>query len=557
MKKKYLVTSALPYINGIKHLGNLVGSLLPADVYTRFLKQEGHEAIFISGTDEHGTPAEIAAHEAGLPVAEFCQRMYGVQKDIYERFGLDFSHFGRSSSPANHALTQAVFKDLWENGFISEESVPGFYSHVDKMYLPDRYIIGTCPCCAYDKARGDQCDNCGNLLDPIELKNPYSSLSGDKNLELRQEKHLFLNLEKLQSEVSSWLDSKKDWSRLVLGIAESWLKEGLRKRGITRSLSWGVPVPLEGYEGKVFYVWFDAPLGYISMTKEWAEENGQDWLNWWQAKDVTLVQFMAKDNVPFHAIFWPAMMLGTRRPWHLPDTIKSFSWLNYQGGKFSTSQKRGVFTDQALDLFPADYWRYGLMAMAPEASDSEFGFQEFADFVNKDLADKLGNFLNRVFTFTRTKFEGRIDGEALLIDSDVRAKISALSKTFADELGALKFRSAVSVLRESWSFGNEYFTAAEPWKLIKTDPKAARAVLGSCLYLSGYFAILSFPFLPETSRKIWATLGFQEDLALVSAERYEELWARLDKIEPKDLEILFAKIKPEDVTVLIERFQGE
>lgn len=554
---KYLITSALPYINGIKHLGNLVGSLLPADVYARFLKQAGHEVLYICGTDEHGTPAEIAALEEELPVEEFCQQMYLVQKNIYESFDLDFSFFGRTSSAANRELTQSVFMDLWNQGFIIEESVPSFYSHVDQMYLPDRYIMGICPKCSYAKARGDQCDGCGSLLDPVDLREPFSSLSGDRALELRMEKHLFLDLEKLQEEVQTWLETKKEWSRLVLGIAEGWMKEGLRKRGITRSLKWGVPVPLKGYEDKVFYVWFDAPLGYISMTQEWAIAKGVDWRDWWQSPDVQLVQFLGKDNVPFHAIFWPAMMMGTRKPWHLADTIKSFSWLNYQGGKFSTSQKRGVFTDQALALFPADYWRYGLLAMAPESSDSDFSFAEFADVVNKDLADKLGNFINRVFTFTRTKLDGRISGEELHVDTDVRVKMSAIGLEYAGELSALRYRSAVSALRSAWSLGNEYFTLKEPWKLVKCDIHEARKVLGTCLYLAGAYCVLGFPIIPGTSRKVWASLGFTEDLALVDLKGYGQLWAEQSEIRPGSLEILFKKILPEDVAELSERFKGE
>jgi methionyl-tRNA synthetase len=555
---KYLVTSALPYINGIKHLGNLVGSLLPADIYTRYLKQEGHEAIYICGTDEHGTPAELAAEEKGLGVADFCREMFRTQREIYEQFDIDFSYFGRSSDPSNHSLTQEVFLDLWKHGFIEERTIPSYYSQVDGRHLPDRYIEGTCPRCGYEKARGDQCDRCGALLDPAELKDPYSALSGDRNLELKQEKHLFLNLAKLQGEVAAWLETKQHWSRLVLGIAESWMSEGLKSRCITRSLDWGVKVPLAGYEDKVFYVWFDAPLGYISFTMDWAKAQGQDWRSWWQSPETQIVQFMAKDNVPFHAVFWPAMMLGTRGPWTLPTTIKSFSWLNYEKGKFSTSQKRGVFTDQALTLFEADYWRYGLMALAPEATDSDFTFQDFADAVNKDLADKFGNFVNRVLTFTLSKLGGVIERPFLTVDSDLAERVAAVVSAYRENMEALRFRASVGSLRDAWALGNEFFAASEPWKKVKVDADEARRIIGQCLYLAGLFAVLSYPFIPRSAGKVWSWLGLGgRALKDVPVSDYDALWAQVEAVHVSpDVGILFKKIPPEQIAELTAAFQG-
>ena len=348
---RYLITSALPYINGIKHLGNLVGSMLPADVYTRFLRQEGEDVLYICATDEHGTPAEIAALEAGLDVAEFCARQYQKQKDIYDRFGLSFDYFGRTSAPENHELTQHFYRQLATHGFVEEREISQIYSLEDERFLPDRYVTGTCPYCGYEKARGDQCENCTRVLTPTQLVSPRSTISGSTNLEVRTSKHLFLLLDKLSDEVRTWVEQQTQWPTLTKSIALKWLNEGLQSRGITRDLTWGVPVPTEGFEGKVFYVWFDAPIGYVSATKAWGKVTDNDWESWWKdADNIRYTQFMAKDNLPFHTIMWPATILGSREPWKMADYIKGFNWLNYYGGKFSTSSKRGVFLDQALEI---------------------------------------------------------------------------------------------------------------------------------------------------------------------------------------------------------------
>ncbi|MEO0542138.1 MAG: methionine--tRNA ligase, partial [Cyanobacteria bacterium P01_A01_bin.105] len=395
---RYLITSALPYINGIKHLGNLVGSMLPADVYARFLRQEGEEVLYICATDEHGTPAEIAAAEAGMAVADFCTQQYQRQSDIYERFGLSFDFFGRTSGPENHRITQHFYQQLDEHGFIEEREIKQIYSLDDERFLPDRYVTGTCPHCGYEKARGDQCENCTKVLSPTDLIDPRSTISGSTNLEVRGSKHLFLRLDQLSGEVRAWVEQQEQWPTLTQSIAMKWLNEGLQSRGITRDLKWGVSVPRAGFEGKVFYVWFDAPIGYVSATQAWGNDGpDRNWESWWKnADDVHYTQFMAKDNLPFHTIMWPATILGSREPWKMADYIKGFNWLNYYGGKFSTSSKRGVFLDQALEIAPADYWRYMLMASAPESSDSAFTWELFQNRVNKELADNLGNFVNRI-----------------------------------------------------------------------------------------------------------------------------------------------------------------
>ena len=370
---RHLITSAIPYINGIKHLGNLVGSQLPADLFARYQRARCNEVLFLCATDEHGTPAELAAAKAGKPVAEYCAEMHEVQSKIADGFGLSFDHFGRSSSTQNQSLTQHFAGVLADRNLIAEVSETQMYSHADGRYLPDRYIEGTCPNCGFDNARGDQCDNCTKQLDPVDLINPHSTISGSTDLEMRQTKHLYLRQSQMKDQLEAWIDSKTDWPVLTTSIAKKWLSDGdgLQDRGITRDLDWGVPVKRgdadwPGMEGKVFYVWFDAPIEYIACSQEWVDAGkGNDWQRWWRtdqgADDVTYTQFMGKDNVPFHTLSFPATILGSGEPWKLVDYIKSFNYLNYDGGQFSTSRGRGVFMDQALEILPADYWRWWLI----------------------------------------------------------------------------------------------------------------------------------------------------------------------------------------------------
>lgn len=327
---RHLITSALPYINGIKHLGNLVGSILPADVYARYLRALGEEVLFICATDEHGTPAEIAAHAAGVNVAAYCADMHVRQAAVYRELGISFDHFGRTSSEQNRVLTQHLYQQLEARGLLAEGTIRQFYSDGDRRFLPDRYVVGTCPRCGYADARGDQCEHCSTVLYPEHLLAPRSVVSGDTALTLRSTRHLFFRADVLAGDIRRWLDSHgEDWSRLVVSTGHKWLNEGLKPRCITRDLDWGVPVPRPGFENKVFYVWFDAPVGYIAATKEWADEDPahRDYREWWlDAPGLDYVQFMAKDNLPFHTIFFPAMILGTREPWTLPTHIKGFHW---------------------------------------------------------------------------------------------------------------------------------------------------------------------------------------------------------------------------------------
>lgn len=559
--KKYLITSALPYINGIKHLGNLVGSMLPADIYARFLRQSGEQVLYICGTDDHGAPAEIAALNAGKPVAEYCQEMYEIQKSIYHRFNLSFDYFGKTSTQSNAALTQQIFKDLDHNGYIVEKSIDQFYSVADQRFLADRYIIGTCPKCKYELARGDQCDGCGSLLDPTILINPRSSLNPTDKLELRTTHHLFLDLPKLQPKVAAWADTMSDTSRLVAGIIRKWLEEGLEQRCITRDLEWGVPVPKPGYEDKVFYVWFDAPNGYISITKDWASHtnNPDQWQEWWyNANNVEYTQFMAKDNVPFHAVMWPAILLGTAKPWKMVDYIKGFNWLNYEGGKFSTSQNRGVFTDQALELFPADYWRYYLMASVPENSDSDFSFTAFAAVINSDLANSLGNFVSRVLALV-AKYFGNVvpDHNSEQLNEHLFSQVQTLCIAIEKAHQELKYREVINNIRALWALANEYLTQQQPWITVKHDRQHAAQVLAECLHLIRIFAITAWAIIPETANTIMALFDDKcniQAIPIAAAADFERLKSGQQIGEKINL---FPKIDADLIKELSEKFSGK
>ncbi|MFF5496015.1 methionine--tRNA ligase [Streptomyces aquilus] len=566
---RHLITSALPYINGIKHLGNMVGSMLPADVYSRYLRQRGHDVLYICATDEHGTPAELAAKEAGLSVADFCAQAHDAQKAVYDGFALAFDYFGRSSSQQNVEITQHFARRLNENGFIEERAIRQVYSPTDGRFLPDRYVEGTCPHCGYDKARGDQCENCTRVLDPTDLINPRSAISGSTDLEVRETKHLFLLQSKLQHEVEEWVAAHEaEWPQLASSIARKWLTEGLHDRAITRDLDWGVPVPADTWpelaaEGKVFYVWFDAPIEYIGATKEWADEDPstRDWKSWWYESDETVryTEFMAKDNVPFHTVMFPATELGVREPWKKVDYVKAFNWLTYYGGKFSTSQKRGVFTDQALEILPADYWRYFLIANAPESDDSSFTWEHFTATVNKDLADTLGNFVNRVLSFSKKRFgeevpAGSEPGEA---EAKLGEQIAELLSEYETQMEALQFRKAAAALRALWSAGNSYLEEKAPWLEIKTDKDGAALTLRTAMNLIHLYSVVSEPFIPATSAAMRQAFALKDDTATWISEAEAKSLTSVPAGTPFTVPpVLFAKLTDEDLETYKERFGG-
>lgn len=570
--KRILITSAIPYVAGVKHLGNLVGSMLPADIFARYCRALGYDTLAICATDEHGAPVELAALEEGVPVADYAAKWHAVQKELGDKFGLSWDNFGRSSSQQNHELTLHFARRLWQNGFLELRVTKQAYSATDGRFLPDRYVIGTCPHCGYERARGDQCENCTRVLDPVDLIRPRSAVSGAEDIEIRDATHLFLKQSLFADKLRAWIDShKNDWPALVTSIAYKWLDEGLQDRGITRDLEWGIPVPddiADGkLKGKVFYVWFDAPIEYIAATKEWADKHGKGeaWKDWWYgeaAADVTYWEFMGKDNVPFHTVGFPVTIMASGEPWKLVDRLKGFNWLNYDGGKFSTSQHRGIFMDTALEVAPADYWRYYLIANAPESSDSNFTWEQFAGTINKDLADVLGNFVNRVTKFCAARFDGKVpeEGEYGEEENALIAELDRRVGQYGQFLEAAEFRKAMGELRAIWVAGNEYMTRAAPWTHIKTDRARAGAGVRMGLNLVHLFAHLAWPVMPSMARTIHEAIQPIAGGGKLIPWPERPMARELDDLEPGQPihppEVLFAKISEEQVAEWKARFGG-
>ena len=576
--ERILVTSALPYINGVKHMGNLAGSMLPADVYSRAMRLMGHDVLYICATDEHGTPAELAAAEAGLSVADYCDKMHQAQAEAGANFKLSYDYFGRSSSEATRRLTQKFALALEANGFLEERTSKQVYSVADGRYLPDRYVEGTCPNCAFEGARGDQCDNCGKLLDPVDLIDPYSAVSGSHDVEIRDTNHLYLKQSDMSDRLRVWVETHRaDWPALTTSIALKWLDEGLRDRAITRDLEWGVPVidkngnVREGFNGKVFYVWFDAPIAYIGATQDWAAQDhvkatGGDWEKFWRtdkgAEFTRYVQFMGKDNVAFHTLSFPTTIMGSGQPWKLVDELKAFNWVTWYGGKFSTSQKRGVFMDQAIDIAPSDYWRWYLMANAPESSDAAFTWEDFQASINSDLANVLGNFVNRITSYCVKKFGGQVPAGGVITDAErwIENELAERLPRLISFYETREFRKAMAETRAIWAAGNEYLTQAAPWTHYKTDVDQAAMGVRLGLNLVVLFGILAQPIIPDAAEKILDTMNIPEKNRTWSFGDASKIADLLDAL-PHGLEIsappvLFTKIETDDIAAWTERFGG-
>ncbi len=544
--------------------------MLPADVYARAMRLMGHDVLYICATDEHGTPAELAAQQAEMGVEAYCEKMHEAQKAAGAQFKLSYDYFGRSSAPSNHALTQHFAHVLEEKGLIEERVSQQVYSNADGRFLPDRYVEGTCPNCGFEKARGDQCDSCGKLLDPVDLIEPYSAVSGSKDVEVRDTNHLYLKQSALSDDLRNWVNAAEGWPPLATSIALKWLDEGLRDRSITRDLKWGIPVTRtdgqirEGFEGKVFYVWFDAPIEYIAATQDWAAETGGDWESWWRtdqgADDVQYVQFMGKDNVAFHTLSFPTTIIGSGEPWKLVDQLKAFNWVTWYGGKFSTSEKRGVFMDQALDIAPSDYWRWHLIANAPESSDAAFTWEEFQASVNSDLANVLGNFVNRITKYCVGKFDGQVpaggepgEAEAWLVN-ELQTRIPQLIKYYE----AREFRKAMAETRAIWAAGNEYLTQAAPWTHYKTDVDQAAVGVRVGLNLVALFGVLAQPIIPDAAENILTAMNIPDGNRTWNFEKgianvIDALPIGLTISAP---EVLFTKIEDTDIAEWAERFGG-
>ena len=504
--RNILITSALPYVNNVPHLGNIVGAVLSADVYARYCRLSGYKTLYICGTDEYGTATETKALEEGMSCKDICDKYFKMHASIYEWFQIDFDAFGRSSTPVQTEITHEIFKDLYDNGFFFAKSVDQCYCNKCTRFLADRYVEGTCPLCGFNDARGDQCDGCGKLLNAIELKDPHCKLCRRTPV-VKSSNHLFLDLSLLQKECEGFVENaakNSNWSLNSLAIARAWLTEGLRPRCMTRDLKWGTSVPMPGFEDKVFYVWFDAPIGYISITAAYDPEN---WRRWWQnPENVELHQFMGKDNVPFHTVIFPSTLLGTRKPWTLLKQLNSTEYLNYEGGKFSKSRGTGVFGSDARDSgIPASIWRYYLLASRPETTDAAFSWSDFVAKTNSELLANLGNFVNRTTRFVAAKMNSRVPA----------GELNEIDRTFLDEHVVKEFkkyheamelsnlRCALKAAMSVSAAGNLYLAEQKlDNKLLNSNPERCGTVISVALNLCYILSALLEPFIPSTSEDI-------------------------------------------------------
>jgi methionyl-tRNA synthetase len=549
--ERWLVTAALPYSNNLPHIGNIVGSHLPADIFTRFLRLFGEDVVFVGGTDEHGSPIEVAAYKQNITPQELTNRLYLLHRKIYEWFGISYENFSRTSNPTNHKMAQEIFLRLLNNGFITKKKLLLPYCQNDRRFLPDRWVEGTCPYCKFKPARGDQCENCGRLLDPQDLIDPYCVIDKSKPI-FKEVEHLFLDLPKLEPQLLKWIKSQKHWRPNVKNTALGWIKEGLKTRSISRDLSWGIPIPLEGYKNKVLYVWFEAPIAYISSTIEWAERNRKNWKDYWQ-NETKIIHFLGKDNIAFHTITWPATLMGAGG-FTLPHDVVGFEFLNYEGDKISKSRNWGIFLDvqngevkiiqneNVVDV-DADLLRFYLALIMPETKDSDFVWKDFQEKVNAELIGNFGNFVYRTLSFLKTNFNSVVPEPDTLSAKDkaVFKKISEKKKNIQKLIYDYKFRDALKEALELSAVGNKYFQDKEPWKILKSDPEETRNTLYVSVNLVRSLAIIFSPFVPFACEKIWNQLNI----------RAEQNWSELDeiKLEPGHkigkIEPLFKKFEIE------------
>ncbi|MFA5405446.1 MAG: methionine--tRNA ligase [Ignavibacteria bacterium] len=539
MKNKYLVTAALPYANGYLHLGHIAGAYLPADIFVRFKRLCNEDIIFICGSDEHGTAIEISAMKEKVTPKEIIDRYHFANKKAFEDLGMSFDIYSRTSNEIHHKTSQDFFFKLYNQGILLKKTEKQLYSEKDKRFLADRFVEGTCPICGYEEARGDQCESCGSNLSPLELKNPKSKISGDTPV-IKESVNFYFPLENFQPKLEEWLKTKKDWKANVKNYCEGWFKTGLKDRAITRDLDWGVKVPIKDYEGKVIYVWFEAPIGYISATKElFIEKNSPDkWRDYWFGKDTKLIHFIGKDNIIFHALVFPAMLMA-HGDFVLPDNVPANEFLNLEGGKLSKSKGHGILVKDIVKDFNPDVVRYTLATNLPENKDADFSWDDFQTKNNNELAAILGNFINRTVVFAKTKFDNKIptrntDGDVIL------DAVKNQSKIVSDCYDSYRFRDALNETMNAVRAANKYFNDSEPWKVIKEDKEKCENIINNCLQICYSIAILISPILPFTSVRI---------LKILNTDKTDFEWSKIGDIILKnnsDLgenEILFPQLE--------------
>jgi methionyl-tRNA synthetase len=570
--KRRLITSALPYVNNVPHLGNLI-QVLSADVFARFCRIRGLETLYICGTDEYGTATETKAAGEGISPRELCDRYYAVHRDIYRWFNIAFDKFGRTSTPVQTEVTQDIFRKLDEGGFITEHTIEQLFCNSCGRFLADRYVRGVCPHCGSANARGDQCEDCGKLLDPTELREPKCSVCGAAPA-AEKTRHLYINLPKIKDRLEEWIKTASEkgfWANNAVRMTAAWIRDGLKERAITRDLKWGIPVPKPGYENKVFYVWFDAPIGYISITGVLGADRGADWKTfvdyWWKSPDdVELFQFIGKDNIPFHTVIFPSSLLGSSGPagsgdrWTMLHHISSTEYLNYESGKFSKSRGIGVFGTDAMETgIPADVWRFYIFYNRPEKADALFTWKDFQEQVNGELIGNLGNLVNRTLSFITRYYGGKIPGGNP--GGEFWDTVRKYEDRIAARLDKADLRDAFRLVFELSSFANKTFQDGEPWKKRDSDPPAAGALIRDLAFAVRDLAVLIEPYMPETAGRIasFFGLGFGNDPVYKKTENVLS-WDSIGTPGGADRvvksEVLFSRLEDDKIAGLRERYSG-
>ena len=570
--KRYTITTALPYTNGPIHIGHLAGVYVPADIYARYLRLTGNDVILIGGSDEHGVPITIKAKKEGITPQDVVDKYHAIIKKSFEDFGITFDNYSRTSAEVHHKTASEFFTTLNDKGEFIEEVTEQLYDAEANQFLADRFVVGTCPKCGNEESYGDQCENCGTSHNATDLINPKSALTGNIPT-LKQTKHWFLPLDKHEAFLKEWIleGHKKDWKSNVYGQCKSWIDDGLRPRAVTRDLDWGIPVPAEGGEGKVLYVWFDAPIGYISSTIEWAEREGKDWEPYWKDQDTKLVHFIGKDNIVFHCIIFPAM-LKAEGSYILPENVPANEFLNLEGNKLSTSKNWAVWLPEYLNEFPGqqDVLRYALTSNAPETKDNDFTWKDFQARNNNELVAIFGNFINRVVVLTNKYYEGMIPAANTLsqVDEETLAAVKAYPDVISSSIERYRFREAQQELMNLSRLGNKYLADEEPWKVIKVDAARTQTIMYVALQIASALATLSEPFLPFTSEKLKRILGFtQKDkngneghAELVEASQWNEVSSKEVLIpaghQIGKAELLFSKIEDATIQAQLDKLEA-
>ena len=556
--KRYTITAALPYTNGPIHIGHLAGVYVPADIYARYLRLTGKDVAYICGSDEHGVAIPMRAKKEGVSPQDIIDKYHGIIKQSFSDFGISFDNYSRTSSKIHHETASEFFTKLYKNGDFIEETSAQLYDAEANQFLADRFVVGTCPKCGFEESYGDQCENCGTSHNATDLINPKSAITGNVPT-VKETKHWFLPLDKHEAFLRKWIleGHKKDWKPNVYGQVKSWLEDGLRPRAVTRDLDWGIPVPLEGAEGKVLYVWFDAPIGYISSTKEWAAREGKNWEDYWKKDDTKLVHFIGKDNIVFHCIIFPSM-LKAHGDYILPENVPANEFLNLEGNKLSTSKNWAVWLHEYLEEFPnqQDVLRYTLTANAPESKDNDFTWKDFQAKNNNELVAIFGNFINRVVVLTNKYYNGIVPApnDFTEIDEDVLAAVKEFPNIIGKSIERYRFREASQELMSLARLGNKYLADEEPWKVIKLDEERVKTIMFIALQISSALAILSEPFLPFTSTKLKNILNIDKKLSWKNVTEIAILLPAGHQINKAEL--LFSKIEDKAIEAQVEKLQA-